>query len=106
MSETLTRRSLLTGQIGRREHHISSAVVVAIPRRIDQLATELAALPGVEVHGRNESRLVIVIEGSSSGQLGAILASIALMDGVVSANMVFEQMEELSDNDEIGTHPA
>lgn len=84
---------------------MSSAVVVAIPRRIEQLAVELAALPGVEVHGRNDSRVVIVIEGSTSGELGATLTTISLMEGVISASMVFEQTEELTD-DGIGTHQA
>lgn len=105
MSESLTRRSFLTGNVGPREHHVSSAVVVVLPARIDELARQLAAMPGVEVHGHNDSRLVIVLEGSTSGELGAALAAISLMDGVISASMVFEQTEELSGDDN-RTHPT
>ena len=34
-----------------------------------------------------------MIEGASTGEVGSRLASIALMDGVLSANLVFEQID-------------
>jgi nitrate reductase NapD len=105
LSDTLSRRSFLTGNVGPREHHVSSAVVVALPARMEALARELAAMPGIEVHGHNDSRLVIVLEGSTSGELGASLAAISLMEGVISASMVFEQTEELSGEGNTA-HPA
>ena len=37
--------------------------------------------------------LVLVLEGESSGAVGGLLAQIAVMDGVISANMVFEHTE-------------
>lgn len=45
----LTRRGLLTAGAGDR-HHISSAVVVALPERRAELSERLAAMRGVEVH--------------------------------------------------------
>lgn len=94
MSDRLsfTRRSLFTGDACR--HHISSAVVVAFPERREQLSRQLASITGVEVHGGEGSRIVVTIEGPSSGNLGEILLRISGMDGVISANMVFEHIED------------
>ena len=75
-------------------HIISSAVVSVMPAAMDQIKSELAALPGTEVGPTGENKIVIVLEGRTRGELGARLAQIALMDGVVTANMVFEHIEE------------
>lgn len=73
--------------------HISSAVVTVRPERAAEIARTIAALPGAEIHAVQHSKIVVVLEGPDSGALGARLAEIALMDGVFSANMVFEQIE-------------
>ena len=89
---TLTRRALLTGA-GKGSHHISSAVVVALPARLEDVCARLAQMPGVEVHAAEGSRLVVTIEGPTTGMLGETLTRIALLDGVIAANMVFEHVE-------------
>jgi periplasmic nitrate reductase NapD len=73
--------------------HISSAVVSVLPDHRDQVLRMLAALPGVETHQRNASKIVIVMEAAESGILGGRLAEIATWQGVLSANMVFEQAD-------------
>jgi nitrate reductase NapD len=88
-----TRRALLTAG-SRSRHHISSAVVLALPARREEVARQLAAMPGVEVHAGDGSRIVITIEGPTSGMLGETLAAISVMDGVLAANMVFEHVED------------
>ena len=88
----LSRRAFLTA--GRAEYHVSSAVVVALPARREEIGKTLAAFPGVEVHASEGSRIVVTIEGPSSGFLGATLTSISTLDGVISANMVFEHIEQ------------
>lgn len=87
----LTRRHILTARAD--QHFISSAVVLALPERCKVVAARLADMNGVEVHAHEESRIVITIEGSTSGVLGEILTTISLMDGVLAANMVFEHAE-------------
>lgn len=77
--------------------HISSAVVSVLPNWRDKVLQMLTALPEVEVHHKDSSKIVIVLEGPESGALGARLAEIAAWDGVLSANMVFERMEKLAD---------
>ena len=75
-------------------HHVSSAVVLARPGRAAAVTAALPGLPGVEVHAAEGGRIVITIEGQSSGELGDRLTEIAGMDGVLAANMVFEHSEE------------
>lgn len=93
MRQTLTRRALLTGA-GKEPYHISSAVVVALPARREDVRARLAEMTGVEVHAAEGSRLVITIEGPNTGMLGETLTRIALLDGVIAANMVFEHVEQ------------
>ena len=73
--------------------HISSAVVSVLPERRDEVLRTLATLPGVEIHQRDASKIVIVMEATESGILGGRLAEIASWQGVLSANMVFEQVD-------------
>jgi len=77
--------------------HISSAVVSVLPDRRDEVLRALAALPDVEIHQRDASKIVIVMEATGSGILGSRLAEIASWQGVLSADMVFEQVERLAD---------
>ena len=77
--------------------HISSAVVSVLPDRRDEVLRALAALPDVEINQRDASKIVIVMEATGSGILGSRLAEIASWQGVLSANMVFEQVERLAD---------
>jgi nitrate reductase NapD len=71
--------------------HVSSAIVMAHPDRAEAVAATLDLLPGVEVHAIGGSKIVVVIEGDRLGLLGDRLVEISAMEGVLSANMVFEQ---------------
>jgi len=73
--------------------HISSAVVSVLPDQRDNVLRMLAALPGVETHQRDASKIVIVMEAAECGIMGGRLAEIATWPGVLSANMVFEQAD-------------
>ena len=77
--------------------HISSAVVSVLPDHRDKVLRMLTALPDIETHQSNASKIVIVMEAAESGILGGRLAEIASWQGVLSANMVFEQVESLAD---------
>jgi len=77
--------------------HISSAVVSVLPDHRDNVLHMLDAMPGVETHQRDASKIVIVMEAAESGTLGVRLAEIAAWQGVLSANMVFEQVERSAD---------
>jgi nitrate reductase NapD len=77
--------------------HISSAVVSVLPQRRDEVLRALAAARDIEVHHKNACKIVIVMEAADSGVIGGRLAEIASWPGVLSANMVFEQIERLDD---------
>ena len=73
--------------------HISSAVLSVLPEHRGEVLRMLAALPDIETHQSNASKIVIVMEAAESGILGGRLAEIASWPGVLSANMVFEQVD-------------
>ncbi|MCF3641707.1 chaperone NapD [Rhizobium sp. TRM95111] len=76
-----------------RRHHISSAVIVARPSCLDDVLAALAGFDNVEVHGAERGKIVVVIEGPSTGVLGDTLMRISTLDGVIAANMVFEHVD-------------
>ena len=85
---------------------ISSAVVRAFPERAQSVADAIAKLDGAEVSAVQDSKIVILIEGSESGAIGATLAQIALMDGVLSASLVYEHAVNLGDGEDDAPHAA
>lgn len=76
-----------------RRHHISSAVIAARPGHLDGVLAALADFDNVEVYGADKGKIVVVIEGASTGVLGDTLMHISTLDGVIAANMVFEHVE-------------
>ena len=77
-----------------RYHHISSAVVSVLPAMAETVLSHLSAMQDVEVHGHEGGKIVVVIEGASTGAMGDRLTRIALLDGVIAANMVYEHIEQ------------
>jgi periplasmic nitrate reductase NapD len=49
----------------------------------------------MEIRHAEGSRIIVVMEATENGAVGARLLEIALMEGVLSANLVFEQSESL-----------
>ena len=90
-----TRRDVLTGHFP--AVHISSAVVSVLPAHRETIIRLLSKMSGVEIHHQSPSKIVIVLEAHDSGVIGSRLAEIASFKGVLSANMVFEQIEQLAD---------
>ncbi|PWL16605.1 hypothetical protein DKP76_16700 [Falsochrobactrum shanghaiense] len=92
----ITRRELLRGNgLADRlplRHHISSAVISVLPRHREQVCVHIDDMEGVEVHAAEGSKIVAVIEGPSAGVLGERLMRINLLEGVLSANLVYEQI--------------
>ena len=77
--------------------HISSAVVSVLPEWRDRVLNALAELPDIEIHQHDARKIVLVMEAAESGIIGGRLAEIACWQGVLSANMVFEQVERSAD---------
>jgi nitrate reductase NapD len=66
----------------------------------DHVVAALAALPATEVSAFNGNKIVVLLEGGTRSDVGDRLAAIALIDGVLAANMVFEHVDQ-----EEGTGP-
>lgn len=77
--------------------HVSSAVVNVAAEEREPVRARVEALDGVEVHGGDATRIIVTIEGTSTGDLGDRLTEINLMPGVLVANMVFEHAEEMEE---------
>ncbi|PSH62008.1 glutamate synthase [Phyllobacterium brassicacearum] len=82
-------------------YHISSAVIMTLPAMQDAVLTRLREMANVEVHAHQGNKIVVVIEGISTGILGDRLSQISALEGVMAANMVFEHVEteETGSND-------
>ncbi len=78
-----------------RYHHISSAVVSVLPAKEGGVVDAISVMPGVEIYARNGGRIVVVLEGSSTGELGDRLTAINQLDGVIAASMVFEHIDKV-----------
>lgn len=74
-------------------YHISSAVIATMPAATENILAELGQMKNVEVHGCERGKIILVIEGTSTGMMGDCLSRISLLDGVIAANMVFEHVE-------------
>jgi nitrate reductase NapD len=79
------------------ELHVSSVVVHGRPERLEAIQAGLAGLSGVEVHAAAPSgKLVVTLETTSEQEIVAHLATISRLDGVLSATLVFHQVEPIT----------
>ncbi|MEM7223318.1 MAG: chaperone NapD [Pseudomonadota bacterium] len=96
------RRTFLRGELpGRRgpkpavETHIASLVVQARPALLGAITDKIERLPGAEVHGSDpRGKLLVTFESDSQGQITDNLNRIHDIDGVITAALVFHQVDE------------
>jgi nitrate reductase NapD len=99
MRKTMSRRHFLAGQFESSEHSdsnaiaIASAVVSIVPGKQDDVISALATLPNTEVGVSESSKIVVILEGRTRSEIGERLAQIAMMEGVITANIVFEHAD-------------
>src|SRR5262245_24995272 len=97
MRDAIGRREFLSGQFTANStgvRHISSALVLASPERRAEIVRRISEMPDTEVHGIENGKIVVVLEGDDPGQIGERIIAISLKDGVLAANLVFEQSDE------------
>ena len=74
--------------------NISSIIVHAKPTQLSSVRGNLAQIPGVEIHAAtDDGKLVVTIETETDGETASTFDRINVMDGVMSAAMVFHQFE-------------
>ena len=76
------------------ELHIASLVLHALPRRMARVQRAVAAVAGTEVHAAGPTgKLVVTVEGSSTTEVMARIATLQAIDGVLSAVLVYQHAE-------------
>lgn len=74
--------------------NISSAIVHAKPGTAEAVRARLAAVDGVEVHAVSDAgKMIVTLESADDAGTVATFETISLLDGVLSASMVYHQVE-------------
>jgi nitrate reductase NapD len=70
---------------------IASILVQTRPERLDAVAVAIEALAGAQIYSRDaKGKLVVVVEATDTGTIGATLNAISLMPHVLTAALVFQ----------------
>ena len=81
---------------------VASLVVRARPERVDPLRTEIAALPGSDVHAvQPEGRLIVTVDDHNAVSPAENIVRIHNLEGVIGVSLVYEYCD-----DEIGTEES
>lgn len=81
----VTRRQLL----GAARIDLASAIVHALPGRRQGLRSQLARLPGVEIHAETpEGKFVVTVEGTLGSSAGDVLLALHRLDDVLAVALV------------------
>jgi len=74
--------------------NISSVIVIPGPERVNAVVDTLAACTGVEVAAVSpEGKIIATLETENDRATIELFEQISLMDGVMSASMVYHQQE-------------
>jgi nitrate reductase NapD len=84
------------------EVHISSLIVQAMPDTMPAVTASVSAMPGLEIHAVSEGKMVVVLETADEGEIVARLSEINLLDGVMSVNLVYHQVDQAEESAETG----
>jgi periplasmic nitrate reductase NapD len=83
------------------ELHVSSLIVHGRPDRVTAIGAAMRGMAGVEVHAVGPTgKMVVTLETASQSDIVARINEISLLDGVLSAVLVYHQVEPLSDDRE------
>ena len=82
------------------ECHISSLVVHSRPDRVAAILESLGSIEGAEVHGGMEiGKLIVTLETETEQQVVERINAIQLLDGVLSATLVFHHFEPVQERE-------
>lgn len=88
----LDRRTFLRGGVS--DTHISSLVVHCVPEAVQRLVNDISALEFVEVpEHSNKGKLVVLMETPGEGPIMERISTIEHMPGVLSAAMVYHEID-------------
>ena len=73
---------------------ISSLVLECLPGCEEEVAAAAVAVPGVEVHGMREGKVVVTIEAPTVDDSAEIANGLVSADGVTGINLVYVNFED------------
>ncbi len=86
-----SRRAFLRG----RTTHVASLLIQAWPDRIAATEAALNAIPGVECHGpAGPGKLIVTVDVDDDSGLVEAVSRIEATKGVITASLVYHQMDE------------
>jgi nitrate reductase NapD len=86
------------------EYNICGVLVHARTEHIDQVQASLKKIPGVEVHtATGDGRLVVTVESDDRRFVADTISSFHDVKGVLSAAMVYQFSDEISNNENQAT---
>lgn len=84
--------------------HIASLLVQAIPENKKAIEDGILGFDGTEIaHSDDEGRIIVTLETASESNIVQALTDIQLLTGVVSASLVYHQMDEPTQDTDVGT---
>ncbi|MDT3321856.1 chaperone NapD [Shewanella sp. SP1S2-4] len=83
------------------EYHVTSLVVHADPKALQQVEANICALMGADIHAVTpEGKLVVTLEGSSQRAILDNVEAINALSGVLSASLIYHQVAPLEQENE------
>ncbi len=91
------------------EFHVSSLLVQGRSEALPAIAARIAELPGAEVHGeaaqgmsqgKMRGKMIVTLETDSETETLAQINRIQDIEGVITASLVFHQVEEADESEE------
>jgi nitrate reductase NapD len=74
------------------EYHVASFVVYTRPEFGAEVEGSINALPGMEVHARENGKLVVTAEGERLNQLADLISTLNTVEGVVTVAPVYHEV--------------
>jgi periplasmic nitrate reductase NapD len=74
------------------EIHISSALVHVRPERTQEVARQITALAGAELHFAEAGKIIVTLEAATSGAIADRLSDIGRLAGVLAATLVYHEV--------------
>lgn len=82
--------------------HISSLVVHSTPKRVASVEAAIAQMPDAQVHGTSPAgKIVVTLEAGGSREMLDKVSAIQLIDGVLSAALVYQYADSLESMQEL-----
>ena len=83
------------------EMNICGVLIHAKNNCVEQVKKSLQTMAGVEIHEVTaEGRMIVTIEGDNRGYVADTLSGFYNVEGVLSASMVYQFSDEISDTEE------